>query len=150
MSDSSYWQRFTRTQIGRRRVLKGAAAATGVALLAAACGSNSSSKTRSSPAGLTAQIADETKSAQRGGTIAQIMADSQPFDPVLTPSIPLYRFYGELLRLKGGLLEPAKGELEGDVADSWEYSPDKLQLTFKLSPKAHFAPLPPQDGRPVE
>jgi peptide/nickel transport system substrate-binding protein len=150
MSDSNYWHSFTRTAISRRRTVKGAAAAAGLALVAAGCGGSSSGKTGSSPAGLTVPIADETKSAQRGGTIAQIMADSQPFDPVLTPSIPLYRFYGELLRLKGGLLEPAKGELEGDVAEAWEYSPDKLQLTFKLSPKAHFAPLPPQNGRAVE
>src|SRR5437763_413895 len=110
---SNYWIRFGRRRLSRRRLLEATAAG---AVLLAACGGKSSKGSAGSTTSLTAPIADESRSAQRGGRIAQIMADSQPFDPVLTPSIPLYRFYGELLRIKGGFLEPSKGELEGDVA----------------------------------
>jgi ABC-type transport system substrate-binding protein len=44
-------------------------------------------------------------------------------------------------------MEPSRGVVEGDLGESWEFSPDKLQLTIKLTDKAHFAPLAPVNGR---
>jgi hypothetical protein len=33
--------------------------------------------------------------------------------------------------------------------ESWEFTPDQLQLTLKMHP-GHFAPLPPVNGRAVD
>jgi len=49
-----------------------------------------------------------------------------------------------------GHLTRAAGEMEGEVAESWEFSPDKLQLTIKMSKDVGFAPLPPVNGRTVD
>ena len=36
------------------------------------------------------------------------------------------------------------------MAESWEISPDKLTITMKVRKNAHFAPLPPTNGRLVD
>ena len=48
--------------------------------------------------------------------------------------------YSNLFRVSDGHKERTKGEIVGDLAQSWEFSPDQLQLTVKLHPEAHFAP----------
>jgi ABC-type transport system substrate-binding protein len=42
----------------------------------------------------------------------------------------------------------ASWEITGDLAESWEWSPDGLKLTMKIRPNG-WAPLPPLNGRPV-
>ncbi|HLF77046.1 MAG TPA: ABC transporter substrate-binding protein, partial [Dehalococcoidia bacterium] len=44
-------------------------------------------------------------------------------------------------------LEPTAGSVGGDLAESWELSPDKLTLTVKLTNKAKFHPFPPVNAR---
>ena len=51
--------------------------------------------------------------------------------------------FQNLTILKSGYMKGASGEFAGDVAESWELSPDRLQMTFKLRPNAGFAPVPP-------
>src|SRR3546814_17899402 len=38
----------------------------------------------------------------------------------------------------------------GDLAESWEISPDKLQITFKLRPGPKWDARPPTNGRAVD
>ena len=46
-------------------------------------------------------------------------------------------------------MERSDGSVEGEIADSWEISPDKLSITMKLTNKAHFSPKAPTNGRAV-
>ena len=50
---------------------------------------------------------------------------------------------------KPGYLEPTSYEVTGDMAESWEFSPDGLTLSMKLRKNNHWAPLPPVNGREV-
>ena len=59
------------------------------------------------------------------------------------------RVYSQLFRVKDGYLEQANGDIEGDLLESWEVSPDKLTLTAKLRPNAHWAQVAPTNGRSV-
>jgi ABC-type transport system substrate-binding protein len=43
----------------------------------------------------------------------------------------------------------ADGTVVGDFVDSWEVSPDKLQVTFKLRQGHKWDPAPPVNGREV-
>src|SRR5690606_19545258 len=60
------------------------------------------------------------------------------------------RGFSQLFRVKDGYLQGADGTIEGDLALSWEMSPDNLTLTVKLEPEAGFAPVSPVDGRLVD
>lgn len=55
-----------------------------------------------------------------------------------------------LVQFKPGIMEPAGGELIGDVAESWEFSPDKTQLTLKLRQGVKFHPVAPVNAREVD
>jgi ABC-type transport system substrate-binding protein len=47
----------------------------------------------------------------------------------------------ELVKMKPGHLEDPSLQVEGDLAQSWEFSPDMLTLTMKLHPQAKWSPL---------
>src|SRR6266480_953104 len=147
---SNYWTTVPRQRLGRRRALAASgAAALGGALLAACGGSSDSGGSGSKDkSGLVAPVVDDTKELKRGGVLKRIVSDEwQPFDPMLSVAIPLGRIYSRLWRVKGGHLEPTAGLIEGDLAESWEVSPDKLQLTARLNSRARFHPFPPVNGR---
>ena len=121
------------------------------ALALAACGGSSQDDTGVKDAsGLLSDLRDEAKSVQRGGTYKFFLAfDQQSFDPMFT-SLPNQAFtnmvYGQFWHYPGGHLKSSDGTLEGDLAESWEYSPDRLQMTIKLNPKAHFGTAPTVTG----
>ena len=154
-STMSYWARVLQNRISRRRALATAVTASVAAAFAAACGggSDSSSSGEKDVARVLAQIKDESKDAKRGG-VFKSRAQNEPanWDPQLvgntTQTTPFQ--YSGLLRLKEGHLQRTAGELDGDVAESWEISPDKLTITLKINSNAHFAPLPPTNGRSVD
>ena len=58
--------------------------------------------------------------------------------------------YSALFYIKPGYMQPTQGEIEGDVVESYEMSPDKLTLTLKINPNAHFSPQAPVNGRSVD
>jgi ABC-type transport system substrate-binding protein len=146
---ADYWRGVIATRAGRRRVLRGLWLGTAAALFAAACGGSSGSDkpdAKQTVSGALSPIIDETKALKRGG-VFKSRAQNEPasWDPQLvgnTTQTTPFQYIG-LLRLKEGHLERTSGEIDGDVAESWEVSPDKLTLTFKVNPNVHFAPLPP-------
>jgi ABC-type transport system substrate-binding protein len=149
----SYWDRITGTRLTRRRaLLAGGTGVSGAALLAACGGSDkSSSSTPGDSTNLVMKPVDQTGQPQRGGTLISGTATRfTSWDPMAIPAVPFKRDYNELLYLKAGKLESAKGEIAGDLMESWEFSPDKLTLTGKLSTKAHFSPVAPINGRGVD
>ena len=148
----SYWAGLQQQRVSRRQALAGGGITLAGALLTACRGSgnNSSSDDVSSILG---PVKDESKDVKRGG-VFKSRAQNEPsnWDPQLvgntTQTTPFQ--YSGLLRLKEGYLQRTSGEIDGDVAESWELSPDKLTLTLKMNANAHFAPLPPTNGRSVD
>lgn len=147
-----YWTKTLSTRLTRRRVLATTgAAAVSAAFLAACGGSDSGAKGDASK--LVAPVADDTKAVKRGG---QLKARSSLEHPTLDPMVGgghvgfLGMTYSGLFRISDGYKDSTNGEIVGDLAESWEFSADQLQLSVKLHPGAHFAPLAPVDGRAVD
>jgi ABC-type transport system substrate-binding protein len=101
--------------------------------------------------GLIVKPVDETKGAKPGGVFkARNTFEPSTLDPHLFPNnFHVAATYSNLWMIKDGVLEYSDGTVEGDLVESWETSPDKLTITAKLNPKAHFAPVAPVNGRMV-
>jgi ABC-type transport system substrate-binding protein len=151
--NEGYWTRIANSRITRRRALVISGAGLSAAAFLAACGGSSDSKSTpsSNTSSLVVKPVDQTSQPQRGGTLISGTATRfTTWDPMAIPAVPFKRDYNELLYLKPGKLESSKGEIGGDVMESWEFSPDKLTLTGKISSKAHFSPVAPTNGRGVD
>jgi peptide/nickel transport system substrate-binding protein len=157
MSDlDNYWS----TRITRRRTLATVGAgALGAAFLAACGGSDSGSgtkqgETRKAP-GLLFEPVDTSKQATKGGTWqAFVGSEPQGFDPYRGDNITFQHtehVYQRLVSYKQGSAggESADGSVVGDAAESYEISPDKLTLTFKVRPNQKWDPRPPTNSRPL-
>jgi peptide/nickel transport system substrate-binding protein len=130
--------------------------ATAASALLAACGGGSKSDSGSNgstkdSSGLVTQPEDTTKQAKRGGSIKDRQtADPSTLDPQ-QPIAPLNftarHVYSTLVAEKPGYLGPEKFELGGDLAQSWESSPDGLQITMKLRQGVKWHNKPPISGR---
>ncbi len=158
---TSYWERVSRRTLTRRRALVGAASTgAGIAALSlAGCGGGGGggeAKTAAKSTGLLSQPEDTTKQALPGGIIqTRASLDVPGFDVLQASSTNTYTIVGDyayqrLLKMKVGFQEPSKGDPEGDLASSWEYSDGGLTLTVKLRPEAKFDPRAPTNGRQVD
>ena len=157
MAESGAWRAVAARRLSRRRALAGSGAALLGGALLAACGGSSggggaASGQPATKSGLVTSPSDTTKQAKRGGVFkSSLAAEVTALDPhfqtgsALSTIVPLA--VGRLTILKAGYQQEATGEFIGDLAQSWEFSPDRLQLTFKLRPDAAFAPVPPVNGR---
>ena len=167
--EKTYWSKVVTQRISRRRAL----AATGglglsAALLAACGGDDDSSSTGGSTggtgstgstggtggtgsSGLVTKVTDTTAQAKRGGTLKDYaQAEPRSLDMV-NPQADYNRIapftYSTLLVTKPGHLTAPTGELQGQLAESYEVSPDGLTVTFKLRQGVKFHNLPPVNGR---
>jgi peptide/nickel transport system substrate-binding protein len=121
-----------------------------------ACGGDGddSSTGGTSDSGLVAQPKDTFGQAVRGGTLKEyVAAEPQTLDPA-TPVAPLNYIsgyvYGTLLNEKPGHLQSPQFVLYGDVADSWETTPDRLQISIKIKPGLKWHNKPPVNGREID
>jgi peptide/nickel transport system substrate-binding protein len=148
-----YWTRLTEQRIGRRRALSLAGGtATAVSLLAA-CGGGQEGGSVGDKATLVAESVDTFKAAKRGG----ILKDHDPKDtPTFDFATPISAgggassCYACLVRAIPGYLKPTESELEPDMAESWEWSPDGLQVVLKLRQGVRFHNKPPVNGRVLD
>jgi len=153
----SYWSRFTESRLSRRRALTmTGGAALGAAFLAACGGGSDSDSGTSLPAdksGLLTVMKDTTANAKRGGTMVGVHPGViLSWDPFKT-GINIRgarRGFSQLFRISDGIGEMTKGAIEGDLAESWELSPDKLTLTVKLDPGAGLPPVPEVNSRVMD
>ena len=151
-----YWTELSKARLSRRRAI-GAAGAAGLgAVMLAACGgsdSGGSKDARRSEVFPGAQGEDTTKQAKRGGVMKTYWdADISDYDVHNTrnagQNIPNFT-YSRFVQIKPGFLQPTEWEVVGDMAESWEWSPDGLTLSMKLRQGAGWAPLAPVNGRAV-
>ncbi len=147
----SYWSPTLRKRISRRKAIRLTGAGVAGAAFLVACGGGSSKKPVDKDTVL-APVTNETKTAKHGGRfVAGIRGGGYVhLDPHISVIQPYGYLYSTLMRFKLGEMGPLDGTMEGDILDSWEVSPDKLQITGKISPKAGFAPIAPVNGRAVD
>lgn len=95
-----------------------------------------------------------TKTPKRGGVLTRASAWDPPMiDPRLTQSVGLYQFAGltsnRLVRyvLSDEASSAADMSLRGDLAESWQSSPDFRMWTFKLRQGVKWQNVPPLNGR---
>ena len=99
-------------------------------------------------------IAASTSPPKRGGTLTRASAWDPPvIDPRLTQSVGLYQFAGlvgsRLVRygFPDEVSGPTDLSLKGDLAESWQASPDFRVWTFKLRPGVKWHNVAPLNGR---
>jgi peptide/nickel transport system substrate-binding protein len=153
----SYWSGLVSRRVSRRRALIGTGGAAAAAAFLAACGgsdSGSSSENGASKASdLLAKIEDTTKNVKRGGAMKWTQA-SEPlhFDGQSQGQQQLNIYngmaYESLVRNKPGAGEPTTWtEVLPNLSESWEVSPDKTQITFKLRQGIKWHNIAPVNGR---
>lgn len=153
------------SQVTRRRFLQGSAAAgIGLAAFAAGCGSGQeSSGPDDTPAGVRLNGIDYYQNApdftappQRGGKVVSMYNGEPPhLDPTQTTSITtqaaITPVYNRLVRSayfnEVDDFDPWTFYPTGDLAESWEITPDGLEYIFKLRPGVKWQNLPPVNGR---
>src|ERR1051325_683217 len=140
----STWSKVATNRISRRRALIASAGLGLSAAFLAACGGGgsddkpSNNTTSDGKSSLVTKNTDTTAQAKRGGVLKDYaQAEPRTLDPV-QPLADYNRIapfvYSSLLVAKPGHLAPSTGELQGQLAQSYETSPDGLQVTFKLRP----------------
>jgi ABC-type transport system substrate-binding protein len=152
----SYWSKVLSGRVSRRRAIAATGAAGAAAAFLAACGGGDNDSGGSAPkdsSGMLYNMVDEGKNVKRGGTyIGSHPGVILTHDPMKT-GINIRgarRGFSQIFRVTDGHLQSTDGSIEGDAAESWELSPDKLTLTVKLDPGAAFAPVAPLNGRPLD
>jgi len=150
-----YWSKVSSSRIGRRRALAATGATALGAAFLAACGGGDGEGPSEGKSDLVAKIEDSSAKAKPGGMLADSRnADTSSLDPfasnsLVTSGINAY-VYNRLTKLDVGKLAEPSGEVVGDLAESWEWSPDRLTLTFKLRQGVKFHNIPPVNGRAMD
>ncbi len=142
--------------MSRRRALALGAAGLGVAAISCSSGgSKGSSPTSTSGSSLLSPIVDRSKDAVAGGTFQAYESDDiQGFDPdggtSARAQLISYFCYLRLVKNTTTFTGVHSEDKVGDLAESWEFSSDGLQLNFKLRPGVIWDGRPPTSGRPVD
>src|SRR6266508_2489520 len=142
MATGDYWTRITNSSLTRRRALIGSAALGAGAAFLAACGGGDggdSAAGKGDKSGLVSKPVDTLSQAKAGGVIKHFAAgDALHLDPLTSSNANVVNYvaphaYPRLVKWKAGTYpNVADGATAGFAAESFEASPDKLQLIFKL------------------
>ena len=155
-----YWTALTQQRLSRRRAMAATGAGAGiVALSLVGCGSGSSNPKESKSAKSSAyyEPQDSSAKAKSGGVFKGFDTSDPPsMDPLTSPAFQTtsaiaYFAYPRFMKWQTGKYpDTASGVSEGELAESWEVSPDKLQLTLKLRQGMKWDARPPTNGRAID
>ena len=154
MLENSYWQDTLKRRLSRRRALISSASMASAAAFLAACGGGGDGSGSVDSTTLLTQAVDTTTSAKFGGIIKErIHADVPSLDvnaSVSALNSVSSHVMSSLVRVKAGVLEGAKNELEPDIAESWETSADGLSITLKIRQNVKWHNTAPINGRTLD
>jgi peptide/nickel transport system substrate-binding protein len=150
--ENSYWSGLLGARIARRRALAMAGGtALGSAFLAACGGDQEGTGDKS---GLVFEAVETTKQAKRTGTMKDRAFVDPPSLDVVLASNPLnpvnFNVYSTLVRFEPGYLKPIANDVMPDIGESWETSPDGLQITMKIRQGIKWHNKPPVNGRALD
>ncbi len=147
--EKGYWSTLSNHRIQRRRALAVSGSAALVTALLAACGTSQPAEP-----GLVTPAADTSRQAKRGGVLKHSIAtDGGSFDLstqnlAVAPAVRMANTV--LLRFAPSILAQPTTEILPDLAESWEFSPDRTQLTMKLRPGVKWHNKAPVNGRTLD
>ena len=161
---STYWTDTLKSRISRRRALAATGAgALGAAFLAACGGSDSDnnkgtqSQASADKSGLLGTPVESTKNAKSGGVLKLhgSVDPVQGLDPLasnhrVTQNFATFSYSRLLQNSMEKFPKLAAQSVEGDVAESYELSPDKLTLTLKLRQGIKWDSRAPTNGRALD
>ena len=160
---TNYWSRVLNQRVSRRRAIAATGGSAAAAAFLAACGSDDdgggggggTGGSGSQASGLVTEAQHTSSSAKTGGTlITTNPADPPHFDPhllTLPAAMATTLIFNKLLGVKPGIKEISDGTIEADMAESWEFSPDKLTLTMKIRKDVGTPPnQAPLNGRKLD
>ncbi|HLF79163.1 MAG TPA: ABC transporter substrate-binding protein [Dehalococcoidia bacterium] len=156
MSTDSYWTKTLDNRVSRRRALAASGAIGLGGALLAACGGGDEAKSTGpkDTSGLVYDPPDSTKQAKRGGVWKWYQtADIVGLDPYFTAGASNHysrMIYNRLWTYKTFIKETPTYETVPDLVESFEMSPDKLQVTAKIRSNAKTDPRPPTNGRAID
>jgi ABC-type transport system substrate-binding protein len=154
--EQNYWSQVLRQRIGRRRAIVSAGGTAAAAAFLAACGGGDSGSAgvKGDKSGLLTDAVDTLKQAKAGGTVLFFNdADPGSLDPHFAnrPAETVRNHtMTRLLLEKPGYFKPGEAEAAPDLAESYEWSADGTQITFKLRQGVKWHNKPPVNGRALE
>ncbi len=150
-----YWS----NRISRRKAI-GVAASTGLAVGAAALigcggGGDDGGGGGEQASSIIYKPKDTTSQAKPGGTYESFINNDVSGWDYLGATANLDRgqasyVYSRLFKWKPGIIEEARGEIDGDLAASFEFTTDLQQLTVKLRPNAKWDSRAPTNSRALD
>ena len=154
---AEYWDRFANSRVTRRRAIASAGGAALGAAFLAACGGGETGSTQSDKSSLVVAPVDTSASAKPGGTIKHWAdGDAVHFDGTASNANGVINWvsafaYPRMLRFQTPKYpKQSDGTLEGEIAESWEISGDKLTLTFKLRQGMKWDSRAPTNSRAID
>jgi peptide/nickel transport system substrate-binding protein len=160
MQGNGYWDRAVRARTSRRRLLAGGsgvlAGLGAIGLVGCGSSGNGSSSGKDS-SGLVVKPVDTTGQAKAGGVLKDFQeVDVLHFDAAISNQTSVVNaasvwVYPRLLKYVAAKYpKDADGSSEGELAESFEVSGDKLQLTFKIRPGVKWDNRAPTSGREAD
>ncbi|MGE3993627.1 ABC transporter substrate-binding protein, partial [Pseudorhodoplanes sp.] len=151
---NSYWERVSKQRVTRRRALAASSGGMLGLTLLAGCGGDGSAGVEGDASGLVVNKVDTSKQAKRGGIMKRSTDRDAAHLDVHQAVAPLClhkdHVYSRLMRKQPGYLKEAEYDFIGDLAESFEYSPDHLSMTLKLRPGLKWHNKPPINGRALD
>ena len=153
-----YWQRYASPRLNRRGFL-GASAAAAASIALAACGDGSAapSPTAEATPGVLGIPEDTTSAARQGGTLKSVaIADVPSYDPHSTASALVHLqvaayTYPRMSSSRPPASPTARSATSTAIsAESFELSPDRLQLTLRLRQGLKWDAKAPVNGRTID
>jgi peptide/nickel transport system substrate-binding protein len=150
---ANYWTTVARARLSRRKAIALSAGTAAGAALLAACGSDQGSDgAAKDKSGLITESVDRSKEAKQGGVLKWFQENEPAHLDIHTGLAPLNRpnqlTNSNLVNEKPSVLGPPEfSDVVPDLAESWEWSPDRLQLTMKLRQGVKWHNKPPINGR---
>ncbi len=154
--NGTYWSGVLSRRLTRRRSLSASGGLAVSAAILAACGSDKE-KGDTDKSSLLSPRVDTSAKAVAGGIWPNVGADASSgtsLDPYrnapaggFTTLAPVYSTLVKFGLGSDGRPPPPANSITGDAAQSWEVSPDGLQVTYKLRANHKFDARPPTNGR---